>query len=387
MHFELGREPMTALRYYAEAAEAALAHLSPRECMSLTEHALTLLDQAPEGTERDALEIALATLRGRIGDPRAWRQSSRSEERVPACVLASRRHPRTSDARTAAARVRVRSLSAGGLCRGAGGGGTSRGALVCTERSGACARHVHRARIRGSASGPTARGWHMDRARARVGGASRRWRRPKSSSPIRRSRCWGCSACTFFSSGFVEQGRARLEQAHARARLLGWPNHAAGGILVRRAVRGATRQRGACRGSGRRNARARRRIRGRARSNRVPVVSRLGGRPDGPTARWLSPHPRGVRRQYAARDAGGRKRGPGVCRGGPGACRRLGWRATRTRGRAASREHARGARVSAAAVRDARLPSRARVATARPPTPRFDARSRRPERRRRRGWS
>jgi ATP/maltotriose-dependent transcriptional regulator MalT len=25
-------------------------------------------------------------------------------------------------------------------------------------------------------------------------------------------------------SGFVEQGRARLEQAHARARLLGWPN-------------------------------------------------------------------------------------------------------------------------------------------------------------------
>ena len=64
MHFERGREPMAALRYYAEAAEAALAHLSPRECMSLTEHALTLLDQAPEGTERHALEITLATLRG-----------------------------------------------------------------------------------------------------------------------------------------------------------------------------------------------------------------------------------------------------------------------------------------------------------------------------------
>ena len=30
MHFERGREPMTALRYYVEAAEAALAHLSPR---------------------------------------------------------------------------------------------------------------------------------------------------------------------------------------------------------------------------------------------------------------------------------------------------------------------------------------------------------------------
>jgi DNA-binding winged helix-turn-helix (wHTH) protein/tetratricopeptide (TPR) repeat protein len=63
-HFERGREPMTALRYYAEAAEAALMHLSPSQCMSLTERALTLLDQAPEGTERDALEIALATLRG-----------------------------------------------------------------------------------------------------------------------------------------------------------------------------------------------------------------------------------------------------------------------------------------------------------------------------------
>src|SRR5208282_3327805 len=52
MHFELGREPMAALRYYVEAAEAALARLSPRECMSLTEHALTLLGQTPEGTER-----------------------------------------------------------------------------------------------------------------------------------------------------------------------------------------------------------------------------------------------------------------------------------------------------------------------------------------------
>ncbi len=64
MHFERGREPMTALRYYVEAAEAALLHLSPAEGMSLTERGLTLLDQVPEGTDRKALEIALATLRG-----------------------------------------------------------------------------------------------------------------------------------------------------------------------------------------------------------------------------------------------------------------------------------------------------------------------------------
>ncbi len=64
MHFQLGREPLTALRYYVEAAEAALARLAPGECMDLTERALTLLGQAPDGPERNAFEIALATLCG-----------------------------------------------------------------------------------------------------------------------------------------------------------------------------------------------------------------------------------------------------------------------------------------------------------------------------------
>jgi ATP/maltotriose-dependent transcriptional regulator MalT len=64
MHFERGRQPMTALRYYAESAEAALAHFSPAECMALTERAAPLLDQLPEGTERDELDLSLATLRG-----------------------------------------------------------------------------------------------------------------------------------------------------------------------------------------------------------------------------------------------------------------------------------------------------------------------------------
>jgi DNA-binding winged helix-turn-helix (wHTH) protein/tetratricopeptide (TPR) repeat protein len=64
MHFERGGEPMRALRYYAEAAEAALLHLSPRECMNLTEIALRQLEFASKGTERDSLEIDLATLRG-----------------------------------------------------------------------------------------------------------------------------------------------------------------------------------------------------------------------------------------------------------------------------------------------------------------------------------
>lgn len=64
MHFERGREPAIALRYFVEAAGDALAHLSPAECMTLTERALAILQQAPEGRDRDALEISLATLRG-----------------------------------------------------------------------------------------------------------------------------------------------------------------------------------------------------------------------------------------------------------------------------------------------------------------------------------
>jgi hypothetical protein len=64
MHFERGHEPMTALRYYAEAAQAALLHLSPAECMTLSKRGLSLLDQTPAGIERHALEITLATLEG-----------------------------------------------------------------------------------------------------------------------------------------------------------------------------------------------------------------------------------------------------------------------------------------------------------------------------------
>jgi DNA-binding winged helix-turn-helix (wHTH) protein/tetratricopeptide (TPR) repeat protein len=64
MHFERGREPIAALRCYAEAAEAALQRLSPAESLNLTKQGLFLLERAPRGPERDAAEIALATLHG-----------------------------------------------------------------------------------------------------------------------------------------------------------------------------------------------------------------------------------------------------------------------------------------------------------------------------------
>jgi DNA-binding winged helix-turn-helix (wHTH) protein/tetratricopeptide (TPR) repeat protein len=64
MHFERGSEPVKASRYCAEAAEAALLHFSPAACRMHAEHGLGLLSRAPAGIERNAMEIALATLSG-----------------------------------------------------------------------------------------------------------------------------------------------------------------------------------------------------------------------------------------------------------------------------------------------------------------------------------
>lgn len=64
MHFDRGRQPLQAVRRYAEAAESALLHFSPSTCLGFTERALALLRQVPESSERDALEISAATLQG-----------------------------------------------------------------------------------------------------------------------------------------------------------------------------------------------------------------------------------------------------------------------------------------------------------------------------------
>ena len=63
-HLDLGREPMSALRYYAEAAESALLHFSPTQTLSLTERAMALLPHVEPSAECAALEMTLATLRG-----------------------------------------------------------------------------------------------------------------------------------------------------------------------------------------------------------------------------------------------------------------------------------------------------------------------------------
>ena len=63
-HFELGHEPLVALRHYAQAAENALRHFAPREAMNLAGHALGMLPRCPAGSLRDASELALSAMRG-----------------------------------------------------------------------------------------------------------------------------------------------------------------------------------------------------------------------------------------------------------------------------------------------------------------------------------
>ena len=63
-HFDRGRQPLAALRYYAEAGEIALRDVNPAACLGLAERAMELLKLAPQGVERDALEVSVATLGG-----------------------------------------------------------------------------------------------------------------------------------------------------------------------------------------------------------------------------------------------------------------------------------------------------------------------------------
>jgi DNA-binding winged helix-turn-helix (wHTH) protein len=222
MHFEVGREPMAALRYYVEAAEAALARLSPRECMNLTEQALTLLTRAPEGTERDALEIALATLGG-VSATHVYGMSPKAKsafQRGYSLLADIPEHPmrrrllhgfgfvlslRAEYAEALAVADRAEALSSAtndpvlviATCIVHGEvdqlQGRSRAAGTWIERGLAAAEHLELAPVEIFVADPQVT-------------------------------LLGLLGIHLLHSGFVEQGRARLERAHVRARLLGWPN-------------------------------------------------------------------------------------------------------------------------------------------------------------------
>jgi DNA-binding winged helix-turn-helix (wHTH) protein/tetratricopeptide (TPR) repeat protein len=222
MHFELGREPMAALRYYVEAAEAALARLSPRECMNLTEHALTLLGQASDGTERDSLEITLATLQG-VSATHVHGMSPEAKsafQRAYSFLADIPEHPmrrrllhgfgfvlglRADYAEALAVADRAEGLSTA----------TNDPVLVLAT----CIVHGEVDQLQGRSR---AAGTWIERGLAAA--------EPLELAPAEifvadpQVTLLGLLGIHLLHSGFVEQGRVRLQRAHARARLLGWPN-------------------------------------------------------------------------------------------------------------------------------------------------------------------
>jgi tetratricopeptide (TPR) repeat protein len=220
MHFERGRKAITALRYYAEAADAALAHFSPLECMTLTERALPLLDQAPDGSDRNTLEITLQTLHG-LAAARAIGSGSEAKsafQRAYALLDEVPHHP-----------MRGRLLHAFGF-------------MLCLRAEYAEALVVaERAETLGSAANDpvllsTAYTVHgeIDQLQGRWG-ASRTWLERGLTLAERvdvgpgeffvdpQVMLLGLLSVPLVNLGLVAQARACLQRAHARARDRGWP--------------------------------------------------------------------------------------------------------------------------------------------------------------------
>jgi DNA-binding winged helix-turn-helix (wHTH) protein/tetratricopeptide (TPR) repeat protein len=220
MHFELGREPMAALRYYVEAAEAALARLSPRECMDLTAQALNLIGQAPEGTERTALQISAGTLYGlaAIRVLGAGNEAKNALERAYALLDEAPKHPirgrllhgfgfmltlRAEYAEALAVADRAEEL----------GSATNDPVLLCT----ACTVHGQVDQLQGRSR--SARTW-LERGLAlaeRLEVGSGEFLVDPQVALL------GLLAVPLLHLGSVEQARTSLQRAYVRARDREWP--------------------------------------------------------------------------------------------------------------------------------------------------------------------
>ena len=221
MHFDRARQPMTALRYYAEAAEAALLHFSPASCMTLAERASGLLQQAPEGAERNGLEITLATLEGvcafhlfGVGS-----EAKSAFERAYALLADSPEHP-----------MRGRLLHAFGYALSLRGEHAL--ALAVAERAealssalndpvlmlAACLVHGEAHHMQGQSE--AARSW-IERGLAIAERVDIAANEVFAADP--QVTLLGLLAIEFVRGGFVEQGRANIQRAQERARELRQP--------------------------------------------------------------------------------------------------------------------------------------------------------------------
>jgi tetratricopeptide (TPR) repeat protein len=222
-HLDLGREPVSALGYYAEAAESALLHFSPAQTLTLTERALALLPQVKQSAARTATEMTLATLRGTaamqvmgFSSPevkQAFEQALRLLDDVPEhplrglvlSVLGLAYEMSGEPERAAAIARRSEALWQANA---------DRTALVC-----ACLVHALLERDRGRPS--VARGWLEKGIRAVE-------ELDASTSPAvfvadAGVMMMGLLGIELLALGFVEQGRQRIRAACARALALREP--------------------------------------------------------------------------------------------------------------------------------------------------------------------
>ena len=314
MHFERGREPLNALRCYAEAAEAALAQLAPARAWPRRARA----DPPRSGAAGDGARcagVALATLRG-ARPSRCWASARRRRARssVRMCCWTTSRS------------IRCRTCCMVSVSCSASAPSMPRRLPWRNERK----RWPPRRR-----SGPQAGRVHGKGQCTMLQGRPRaaRWLE-RALPPGRRSiapeqgyaadpqvTLQGMLASSSFTSA-GHQARERMS-THTSVRANCAAVRAHGGNLVRRAVRGAARQRRAC-AALRTKWRARRGVRARAGPTAI-VVQRLGGRPTGKPLRAIAGSG-GLRGKHAARDARGRQREPRLCRGSARARGRLGRR-------------------------------------------------------------
>ena len=214
---------MAALRYYAEAAESALLHFSPAQTMSLTERALALLPQTVDSGGRTALEMTLTALRGTAANQIfgfTSNEGKRAFERALVLLDDVPQHPlrglflsvlglmlymrgEVAEARTIARRSESLSVATG-----------DRTALICACLVHGLVEHLHgRPRI--------AREWLEKGVEASEALDAATAPAVFAADPA--VILLGLLALELLHLGFVDQGRARMRAASARALALREP--------------------------------------------------------------------------------------------------------------------------------------------------------------------
>jgi DNA-binding winged helix-turn-helix (wHTH) protein len=223
LHFERGREPTTAARCYAEAAESALLRFTPSHTITLTERGMALLPAIQTGSERTILEMTLATLQG----------TAAVQVLGPGSIEAARAYQRAQSLLDDAPLHPLRGLFLHGLglilwmrgeldeanalaarCEALSAAAADHTALFC-----ACLIHGMVEHARGRPR--LARQW-LEKCIDEANGLDESTSRVLfAADPT--VLALGLLAINLLHLGFVKQGRARLNEAHTRARALRQP--------------------------------------------------------------------------------------------------------------------------------------------------------------------